>query len=126
VVEMSKALKFSKVVKHRRLTGAQQIMAGMRELEAALKSGKPLREVLTVREVTIAEPGAYDAKKVKQTRERLGVSQAVFAELVGVSKELVEHWEQGISQPRAVARRLLDLINRDPKRFMETLTAHAA
>jgi DNA-binding transcriptional regulator YiaG len=98
-------------------TVAQRIAEGMRELEHAMETGKPLHELFTVRTVEVPEPSAYDAKTVRRTRERLRVSQGIFAKLVGVSVELVEHWEQGVCVPRGTVRRLLDEINRDPDDF---------
>jgi putative transcriptional regulator len=102
----------------KRRTVAERLAAGMRELEMAMRSGKPLHELFTVRTVEIPDPARYDAKAVRKSRQRLHVSQAVFAKLLGVSVELVEHWEQGVREPRAVVRRLLDEINRDPNDFL--------
>jgi putative transcriptional regulator len=66
------------------------------------------------------EPGLYDAKRVRATREKLGVSQATFASIVGVSTILAQSWEQGVRVPSKLARRLLDEINRDPTRWRAT------
>jgi DNA-binding transcriptional regulator YiaG len=75
----------------------------------------------TVREVEIPAPGSYTPKKVRATRERLAVSTAVFAQLMGVSTKLVEHWEQGRRIPAPLACRLLDRVNADPQRFLADL-----
>jgi DNA-binding transcriptional regulator YiaG len=105
-----------RVSKRKRL--GERIGDALEELYGALRSGRPLHETLTVRTVEIAEPKSYGAKEVQRTRRRLAVSQAVFARLVGVSAELVQHWEQGITAPRPLARRLMDEINRDPAGFL--------
>ena len=47
-------------------------------------------------------------------RERLGVSQGVFAHLLGVSVVLVKSWEGGVRKPSPMARRLMDTIQADP------------
>ena len=107
----------------RRSPVAQRLALAMDELQAAMASDKPLHELFTIRTVEVPDPAVYDARAVRRTRARLNVSQAVFARLVGVSPELVEHWEQGRSVPRPVVRRLLDEINRDPGGF---LTRHTA
>jgi putative transcriptional regulator len=53
---------------------------------------------------------------VKRLRtETLGVSQAVFARLLGVSPKLVEAWESGRNTPAGPVRRLFELIERDPR-----------
>lgn len=95
----------------------QRLIASMREVAEALESGRPLQAQLTVRTVEISEPGTYTARKIRQLRTQMGVSQAVFAKLVGVSTVLVQHWEQGVTAPRPTARRLLDEISRDPSRY---------
>jgi DNA-binding transcriptional regulator YiaG len=96
----------------------ERIAEALRELHEALRSGRPLHEQFTVRTIEIASPKAYRAAEVRRTRARLAVSQAVFARLIGVSAELVQHWEQGITAPRPLARRLMDEINRDPAGFL--------
>jgi len=101
----------------------ERITEALTELHDALRSGRPLEEQLTVRTVEIAAPRLYSAKDVRRMRHRLAVSQAVFARLIGVSVQLVEHWEQGVANPRPLARRLLDEIDRDPDSF---LTRHIA
>jgi putative transcriptional regulator len=76
---------------------------------------------LTMREVEIPEPTEYSASDVKTLRERLEFSQNIFAQLVGVSHELVSHWEYGIRKPAPLARRLLDKINEDPSAYLTSL-----
>jgi putative transcriptional regulator len=76
---------------------------------------------IRIRDVEIAEPGNYRAKDVRVLRDVIGVSQAVFACLVGVSPELVESWEQGLRRPAAPVRRLLDKISEDPAAFVAPL-----
>ena len=80
---------------------------------------------LTAQTSRVAEPGAYAPGELRALRVRLGVSQSVFAGLVGVSKSLVEHWEAGIRVPSAMARRLLDAIAADPRGFLRDLTTPA-
>mgnify|MGYP001124062743 CR=1 FL=1 len=48
---------------------------------------------------------------MRKTREDLGVSQAVFADMLGVSASLVQSWEQGFRKPSRMACRLLDEIS---------------
>src|SRR4051812_10594007 len=74
---------------------ADEIMAGIREIERMLDEGKTPEQMFTVKTVEIPDPGAYRAKHVRALREALGVSQAVFAHLLGVSVILVKSWERG-------------------------------
>ena len=76
---------------------------------------------MTVRHVEVPEPGRYTAAAVRKLRQGLGVSQPVFAQLMGVSTVLVQSWEQGQRVPSRMARRLLDEIRRDPNRWAATL-----
>ena len=101
----------------RRTKGGQELIASMREIAVVLESGRPIEQTLTVRTVEVSEPAVYDARKVRQLRAKVGVSQAVFAKMLGVSAVLVQHWEQGLATPRPIARRLLDEISLDPLTF---------
>jgi len=92
----------------------QEIIESLTELRDALASGVDLRERFTVREVEIAEPRRYAASEVRAVRERLGMSQGVFAKVVGVSVTLAQSWEQGRRFPDLMARRLFDEIQREP------------
>ena len=100
---------------------ADSIRAGMREIEAMIASGKRPEEVFTVRTVEIPDPGDYVAADVRKLRASMGVSQAVFAQLVGVSRILVQKWEGGEKIPSPLARRLLDTIKADPSRWLSTV-----
>jgi DNA-binding transcriptional regulator YiaG len=98
------------------------ITAGMKQLQKMMASGKSPEEMqFTVRTVEVPEPREYHPKDVVKLRESLGVSQAVFARLVGVSKILVQSWEGGQRTPAPVARRLLDTIGADPSRWLMTI-----
>lgn len=47
-------------------------------------------------------------------RTRSGLSQADFAQTMGVSKRTLENWEQGRVEPSGPARILLNLVTNDP------------
>ena len=47
-------------------------------------------------------------------RATSGMSQAAFAQALGVSKRTLENWEQGRAEPSGAARRLLALAARYP------------
>lgn len=89
------------------------------KLDAAFRDVAERR--IMVREVEIAGPSGYQPADVRRTRDRLGVSVAVFGQLLGVSPKLVEHWEQGRRVPSPLASRLLDRVNADPKNFLADL-----
>jgi len=52
--------------------------------------------------------------EIKKTRKMLGMSQGVFAMVIGVSKKTVESWEAGRYNPDGAARRLITVIQSDP------------
>ena len=54
------------------------------------------------------------AESIKETRKMLGMSQGVFAIVMGVSKKTVESWEAGRYVPDGAARRLISIMKTDP------------
>lgn len=97
----------------------EQMRQSMAELRQMIENNETFdgNGRFTVRTYEVSDPSQYDAKKVKRTREALGVSQAVFAHLVGVSTVLVRSWERGVREPAPVARRVMDQMLANPKQF---------
>ena len=93
--------------------------------EFALKLERAFREIavgqVTVRRVAVPEPQDYRPADVRRVRRAIGVSQAVFAQFMGVSTVLVQSWEQGQRIPSRMARRLLDEIAREPRRWASVM-----
>jgi DNA-binding transcriptional regulator YiaG len=103
----------------------RELMAAMKQVHDAVMSGHPFRG-MTVREVEIPDPPAYTGADVRAARSRLSVSVALFAQLMGVSAKLVEHWEQGRRTPAPLACRLLERINADPSGYLASLVKRRA
>jgi DNA-binding transcriptional regulator YiaG len=96
----------------------------MKEMDGWLETGEPLEAHFTARTVgTIPPPSQYEGKRIASLRRRLGASQTVFAQLIGASAPLVRAWERGGRRPSAMARRLLDEIDREPDRWAMMLLA---
>lgn len=108
--------------KSRKPTVGQQLVEALREVAEAVESEESLEARFTARTVEITDPGEYTPRQIRFLRQRIGASQAVFAQLVGVSTELIQHWEQGLAEPRPIARRLLDEISRDPSAYFRRMT----
>jgi len=53
-------------------------------------------------------------EEIKAIRKKLGMSQSVFALVLGVSKRTVESWEVGRYTPDGAARRLISILQSDP------------
>ncbi|HSU66639.1 MAG TPA: hypothetical protein VLJ39_07195 [Tepidisphaeraceae bacterium] len=103
---------------------ARAVIADLDELARTLEAGIPLQEKYTVRKVrAIPEPADYRPRDVQATRELVGVSQAIFARMLGVSPALVRAWECGQRKPAPIARRLLDLIRAHPENWRAMIEA---
>ncbi len=74
----------------------------------------------------IAEPPTYSKSKIKKIRSGLGISQAIFASIFGVTTSAVQHWEQGLRAMPAPACRLLDLIEKDPETVFNLISISKA
>ena len=98
-----------------------EILESLAEFTDALEKGEVAKR-LTCRHFRLNfKPSAYDAKLVKKTRAVLGVSQALFAEFLGVSSNAIRAWEQGVNPPPKIACRFMDEIRRDPKHWLARL-----
>lgn len=76
---------------------------------------------VTVRTVDVVPPPEYSDIDIQRVRERLGLSQAVFASLIGASVSTVRAWERGARRPSDMARRLIELAEREPGVFEDDL-----
>jgi len=99
----------------------RDLIEGMEGFLDDLRSDAPIREKYTCRRVVVdLHPTMYTPEQVKATRSLLGVSQAVFAQFLGVSKKTVAAWEQG-KVPNEMACRFMDEIQRNPEYWRDRL-----
>lgn len=56
---------------------------------------------------------------VADVREKTGLSQSRFAELLGVSVRTLQEWEQGRRAPSGAARTLLAIAARNPRALLD-------
>src|SRR5712692_1910739 len=89
-----------KMAKKTRDVGAE-ILQGLR----SIKRGQ-IGRVITVPDVA-------------KTREKTGLSQACFAQLLGVSVRTLQDWEQGRRAPSGAARTLLMIASKNPTALLE-------
>jgi len=68
--------------------------------------GRFTRRELDAKAFQRARKAAWD-KSVVATRQKLGLSQTKFAQLLGISVRTLHHWEQGTRSPSGAARVLL-------------------
>lgn len=89
-------------------------------LEEGIEFAKGKRDLRTT-EVPGAPPDV-SAEDVVEIRERMDVSQAVFAKVLNVSTKTVQSWEQGVRRPSQSALRLLQIIGDQPNVVFEIVS----
>src|SRR5438034_1144713 len=87
----------------KKMTIAEELVAGFTELADALESGGDLGTEFSYYRMELdLKPHSYTPGTVKQTRSMLGASQRVFAKFLGVSVKTVSEWEQGRGTPKTM------------------------
>ena len=93
---------------------------------AVLENHESISERFTCRTIKLQlQPQSYGPQQVKETRKLLGVSQAIFAQFLGVSVKAVSAWEQGAKNPSEMACRFMDEIRHNPRYWQERLRESA-
>jgi putative transcriptional regulator len=79
------------------------------------------REILEgIREIKRGEHGRVTTlPSVASIREKTGLSQTVFARLLGVSVRTLQEWEQGRRAPSGAARTLLLVAAKNPHALLD-------
>ena len=72
----------------------------------------------TAREARVDAPPSYDSARVRAVRDKLGMSQPVFAAALNVSPQTVKAWERGARVPDGPTLRLLELAEEHPEAFL--------
>ncbi len=86
------------------LTGGVAAMKSHREGKITLRSYKIEPKLL----------GKVDSKLIRETREKLHCSRAVFARKLHINERTLEKWEQGRAKPNPQAAALVLLVRRYP------------
>jgi putative transcriptional regulator len=89
-----------------------ELIGSLREARAHAR-GEPTE----VRETRVEVP----ADRVREIREKVGLSQARFAPLLGVSVSGLRKWEQGVRRPGGAALTLLRVMDRNPQAVLDAL-----
>jgi putative transcriptional regulator len=92
-----------------------ELMEGFDALEEAREGKVTLRST----EVERKPPPEMTPAKVREVREKLNVSQPVFARKLRTEPKTIANWEQGVSKPNAQAAILLTLVERHPELLEE-------
>jgi putative transcriptional regulator len=73
-----------------------------------------------LREIKRGEYGRVTTiPSVTDIREKTGLSQARFAQLLGVSVRTLQDWEQGRRAPSGAAKTLLMIADKNPRALLE-------
>jgi putative transcriptional regulator len=84
----------------------EKLLRSVREM----KAGKAARR-------TVVEPNAVAA-----ARQSTGLSQAQFAQALGISQRTLQEWEQGRREPSGAAQSLIRIAQKHPEVVVEALT----
>jgi putative transcriptional regulator len=106
-------------MKRKKIEFDAEALVGSVEAFAAHVQGK---QKLTLRTNKLSLPSPIKPLRpgdITALRQKLNVSQAVFAGLLNVPKVTAISWEKGRRQPTGAALRLLDLIRKKPQILQE-------
>ncbi|MBA3889510.1 MAG: helix-turn-helix domain-containing protein [Gemmatimonadaceae bacterium] len=78
------------------------------------KASAAKSHTITAREATSTPAPHFDKARIVQLRERLGLSQAVFAGALNVGVRTAQSWEQGLRVPEGPAMRLMEIAEKQP------------
>ena len=71
---------------------------------------------ITLRSYAVKDPAPLEVNDglIRDTRERMNVSRAVFARRLRISTRTLENWEQGRARPNAQAAALILMVRKFP------------
>lgn len=80
---------------------------------------KLLQAVREMKAGQAARVTKVEGNEVAEARHRTGLSQAEFAEVLGISRRTLQEWEQGRRSPSGAARTLIGIARRHPEVLRE-------
>lgn len=80
----------------------------------AMREHRAGKVTLRTHDVEDLPPLQIEGETIRQTREKLKVSRAVFARRLRVSARTLENWEQGRARPNAQAAALILMVRNYP------------
>lgn len=86
---------------------------------------KLLAAVLEMKAGKAARITQVQPNEVAVAREKIGMSQAQFAEALDISPRTLQDWEQGRRQPSGAARTLIRIATLHPEVVQEAVQAYA-
>lgn len=86
--------------------------------ELGKKLLQSVREMQTSHRVRVTR---IETNEVVEARRVMGMSQAQFARMLGISGRTLQEWEQGRRSPSGAARTLLRIASKHPELLREAL-----
>jgi putative transcriptional regulator len=96
------------------MTKKRKLFDELMEGVDAMRREREGKITLRSHEVEDLPPLEVNADLIRETRERLNVSRAVFARRLRVSTRTLENWEQGRARPNAQAAALILMVRKFP------------
>jgi putative transcriptional regulator len=91
-------------------------------LQSIREGGAILRgEMEPSRRYSIQELLGPERFAIWEARHRSGLTQAAFAQLLGVSPRTLQQWEQGRRKPSGAARTLIHVMAAEPETIIKTM-----
>jgi putative transcriptional regulator len=81
--------------------------------------GTVKRELVNAESYRKTRQEEWDKREAAEARRKLGLSQSEFAQLLGVSVNTLQNWEQGRRKPTGAARVLLRVATGHPKLVLQ-------
>ena len=89
---------------------AEELLEGV----DAMRQHREKKVTLRTDKIEEPPPLAVDGELIRDTREKLNLSRAVFARRLRVATRTLENWEQGRSKPNAQASALILMVRKYP------------
>lgn len=93
------------------MSEAFEILSGA--LAEAIQDTKTNELKRNTRSIDIEPVTIYNSQQIKNIRNKIGLTQNLFAKYLGVSAKTVEAWEAGRNKPSGPSNRLLCLLDMD-------------
>jgi putative transcriptional regulator len=104
----------------------EKVAQALREMVAVERGEKqPTRvhyRVMTGPNADLTSPPFYSGRRVREIRDKMGVSQARFAKVMNCRVSTVEAWEKDLREPNGASRRLLDIADHHPEALLAMVT----
>lgn len=94
----------------------QNLIHGLNEVLAHVRGDITLRTSDTD---LPSEPPMYSKEEIKAIRQKLNYSQGVMGRYLAVEDQTVRSWESGAKKPTGSARRLIQILTKNPSVFKE-------